>query len=165
MAPQKNNNSPLTKEQKLERKQQLKDNCVKILEQRINTINQAIKEAQEAANGEEKSSAGDKYETSRAMGHLSQEMHSNQLEQAKQELAIINTLNTETLHDKAGFGALVICKDLAFFIALGLGTTEVNGQKIVLLSPQAPIANSLHHKKAGDSFVFNTKTTLILDVF
>jgi transcription elongation GreA/GreB family factor len=159
------NTSTLTKEQKLEWKRQLKTACIKILEQRSNTINQAMKEAQEAANNEEKSSAGDKYETSRAMGHLSQEMQSNQLEEAKHELGIINTLNTEVLCEKAGFGALVICKDFTFFIALGLGTTMVNGQKMVLLSPQAPIANLLYHKKAGDSFVFNAKTTLILDLF
>jgi hypothetical protein len=38
-----------------------------------------MESAQQSANSEEKSSAGDKYETSRAMGHLEKDMHARQL--------------------------------------------------------------------------------------
>ncbi|MDB5283438.1 MAG: hypothetical protein JWO06_2513 [Bacteroidota bacterium] len=156
---------PLSPEQKLEWKQQLKAACISLLERRIETIEAAISEARESANGEDKSSAGDKYETSRAMGHLSQEMHGNQLEEAKRDLVTVNSLNAETLFDKVGNGTVVVCEAFVFFIALGLGSVVVNGRKTTLLSPQAPIAVLLHHKKATESFVFNGKAMLILDVF
>ena len=132
---------------------------------RIANIEQAMLEARESANSEEKSSAGDKYETSRAMGHLAQEMQSKQLEDARQELDLINRLNTTTVFTTAATGAVVICPDIIFYISLGLGNTEIDGQKIMLLSPKAPIAAALYQKKTGDTFVFNKKTIPIQQIF
>jgi hypothetical protein len=158
-------NTLTTDAQKLAWKQTLKNACVKIIHERIANIEQAMQEARESANSEEKSSAGDKYETSRAMGHLAQEMQSKQLEDAKQELDFINRLNTTTIFTSANTGAVVICADIIFYISLGLGNTEVDGQKVMLLSPKAPIAALLHQKKAGDTFLFNKKTMEIQTIF
>ena len=44
------------------------------LNQRIQNSLSAMQAAQESANGDSKSSAGDKYETTRAMGHLDREV-------------------------------------------------------------------------------------------
>jgi hypothetical protein len=155
----------MTDAEKLIWKQTLKEDCIKILHERIAHIEQAMLEARESANSEEKSSAGDKYETSRAMGHLAQEMQSKQLEDAQQELDLINRLNANSIHEIIAPGVVVICKGYIFYISLGLGHTEMGGHKIMLLSPKAPIANLLFQKKAGDNFIFNTKTIEILDVF
>jgi hypothetical protein len=156
---------PATDTEKISWKQALKDACLEILHERIAHIEQAMLEARESANSEEKSSAGDKYETSRAMGHLAQEMQSKQLEDAKQELDLIKRLNIASVHTSISPGAVVICSDFIFYISLGLGNTEVNGHKVTLLSPKAPIATSLHQKKRSETFVFNGKTIEILDVF
>ena len=156
---------PVTDAQKLAWKHALKQACLNLLHIRIANIEQAMLEARESANSEEKSSAGDKYETSRAMGHLAQEMQSKQLEDAKQELDLINRLNTTTLYTSAATGAVVICNNFIFYLSLGLGTTEFEGHKITLLSPKAPIANLLNKKSKGDSFIFNNKPIQILDVF
>ena len=156
---------PKTEEQKLAWKQKLKDACVKMLHERMAHIEQAMLEARESANSEEKSSAGDKYETSRAMGHLAQEMQSKQLEDARQELDLINRLNTTVIYTSISTGAVVICNNFIFYISLGLGQTEVEQHKVTLLSPKAPIATLLHHKKKGDSVILNGKTIEIIDVF
>jgi len=156
---------PKTEEQKLAWKQKLKDACVKMLHERMAHIEQAMLEARESANSEEKSSAGDKYETSRAMGHLAQEMQSKQLEDARQELDLINRLNTTVIYTSISTGAAVICNNFIFYISLGLGQTEVEQHKVTLLSPKAPIATLLHHKKKGDSVILNEKTIEIIDVF
>ncbi|HMC85967.1 MAG TPA: hypothetical protein VKI61_10590 [Chitinophagaceae bacterium] len=60
-------------------KNNLKQFCQLTIEQRIAAAKEIIQNVQEAANNEEKSSAGDKYETGRAMGHLQKDMHSRQL--------------------------------------------------------------------------------------
>ena len=60
-------------------KNNLKQFCQHTIEQRIAAAKEIIQNVQEAANNEEKSSAGDKYETGRAMGHLQKDMHSRQL--------------------------------------------------------------------------------------
>ena len=156
---------PVNDAQKLAWKHALKEACLNLLHTRIANIEQAMLEARESANSEEKSSAGDKYETSRAMGHLAQEMQSKQLEDAKQELDLINRLNTTTLYTSAATGAVVICNNFIFYLSLGLGTTEFDGHKITLLSPKAPIANLLNKKSKGESFIFNQKPIEILDVF
>ena len=145
----------LTNQQKLEWKQQLKDACITVLQDRIKNIEQAIADAQEAARGEEKSSAGDKYETQRAMAHLNSEMNTRQLQAAKDELAVLLTLNVTTLYTQVTTGAVVVCKEFTYFIALGLGRTVINGQKITMLSPQSPLAVLLQGKIPGDAVMIN----------
>lgn len=154
-----------TVEQKIEFKQQLKAACLQLLQQRIKNINTAIAEAREASNSEEKSSAGDKYEVSRAMGHLSQEMQGHQLEEAQNNLSFINSLNPETIYADVTTGAVVISNQQTFFICQGLGTVTPGNEKITLLSPKAPLAAALMHKKAGDTVSFNGKTLEITEVF
>ena len=156
---------PKSEIEKLAWKQALKQACLHIIFERIANIEQAMLEARESANSEEKSSAGDKYETSRAMGHLAQEMQSKQLEDARQELELINRLSSDKLSNEATTGSVVICHDFIFYISLGLGHTHVGEQKVMFLSPKAPIASLLFQKKAGESFNFNSKHIQILDVF
>jgi hypothetical protein len=152
-------------EEKLKWKEELKAACEHILLNRIETSALAMKHAQESANSDDKSSAGDKYETSRAMGQRDSDMHAGQLEQATRDLEFIRTIQTLRLHHQVGPGSVAVCKDLIFFMALGLGATIVDGKKVILLSPQAPIAAAMKMKKTGDRFVMNGKEIEILDVF
>jgi transcription elongation GreA/GreB family factor len=151
--------------EKLQFKQKLKSQCEEILLARIGTATQAMQQAQESANSDEKSSAGDKHETGRAMGQIDRDMNARQLEEAKRELEIIHAISTETIHQKIGNGSVIISPDFIFFISLGLGTTTVNGKKIILLSPSAPIAKLMLGKKVGDHFMMNAKEIKITDVF
>lgn len=155
----------LSSAQKLAFKQNLKSACIEILAQRIDTASQAMQQAQESANSDEKSSAGDKHETGRAMGQIDRDMNARQLEEAKRELEIIHSISTEVLHQKAGMGSVVECADFTFFISLGLGTTTKEGKKIVFLSPSAPIAKLISGKGAGEKFSMNGKMMEIKDVF
>jgi transcription elongation GreA/GreB family factor len=41
----------------------------------------------------------------------------------------------------------------------------VEGKQIIYLSPHAPLAKGLLHKKAGDPFVFNGSSGTISDVY
>jgi hypothetical protein len=139
--------------------------CEDILINRIETSALAMKQAQESANSDDKSSAGDKYETSRAMGQRDSDMHAGQLGQATKDLEFIRTIQTIRLHNQIGPGSVAVCKDLTFFMALGLGAVVVNGKKVILLSPLAPLAGALKMKKTGDRFQMNGKDLEILDVF
>ena len=88
----------MTIKEKLRYKKELHQYCVEIIQQRINAAVQAMQNAQEAANSEEKSSAGDKYETGRAMNHLEKDMHARQLAANKNELAALLAVDNNTLH-------------------------------------------------------------------
>ena len=146
-------------------KNNLKQFCVNTIEQRIATAKSAINDAQEAANSEEKSSAGDKYETGRAMGHLQKDMHARQLSEYIKELSALNKIDANTICSAATAGAFIETNQTSFFIIAGLGKQIIDSKTILFLSPNAPLAISLRNKKQGDDFVFNGTTIIISEVF
>lgn len=77
------------------------------LDERMQASWNAMQAAQASANEESKSSAGDKYETARAMGQLDRDMYARQYEQARQERVLIERI--EPLHTPlhVSLGALV----------------------------------------------------------
>ncbi len=146
-------------------KNKLKRFCQQSIEERINAVKEAMKNAQDAANSEEKSSAGDKYETGRAMGHLQKDMHTGQLAGFLKEHAGLHAVNTGIVYDHVTAGVFVQTETLTFFIAAGLGKQIIEGQLIFFISPHAPLAAQLHRKKIGDVFSLNKQELLITDVF
>jgi transcription elongation GreA/GreB family factor len=155
----------MTVTEKIAFKHRLKKWGLDLIGQRITTANMAMDRAQEAANSEEKSSAGDKYETGRAMGHLEKEMHARQLAEALKELASLQGIVTESLYKEGRVGAFLQGDDMAFFISAGLGKQVVEGCTVLFLSPQAPLAKLLLGKKAGDQISFNKSMVQIREVF
>jgi len=151
--------------QKLDHKAALKQYAQDQITRRIDTARQSAEQAQHAANQEEKSSAGDKYETGRAMGHLQQEMHARQLAEHTRELATLHQVKVDTLCTTPTAGAYIQCPGLGIFIAAGLGKQQFNGKTILFLSPAAPLAKILHDKKIGDQFSFNGRNLSIEDIF
>jgi len=136
-----------------------------LIAERIAMGKSAIANAQEAANSEGKSSAGDKYETGRAMGHLEKDMYARQLQENINELDKLQKVNTDIIYTTAQAGAFVKCQNHSFFIVAGLGKQLIDDQPIFFLSPNAPLAKLLLHKKKGDSFLFNKMDTLILEIY
>lgn len=152
-------------EQKLSYKKKLHQHCITIIQKRINAAKQSMQNAQAAANNEEKSSAGDKYETSRAMSHLEKDMHARQLAANQNEIAVLLAVACNKIHTSVTTGSIVDCNGLTFFIAAGLGKISFNGGTIYVLSPNASVAKSLLHKVAGNKITFNNKEIIIKNVF
>ena len=146
-------------------KNTLRQVCVDTIGERIAAAKAGMENAQASANQEEKSSAGDKYETGRAMGHLEKELHSRQLSENLKELALLHGINTSVLYPTATTGAFVECEEESFFLAAGLGKQTVDGRIILFLSPHAPLSKLLLDKKAGDSFPFKGTSQVIKEVF
>ncbi len=138
-------------------KKTLFEACKNMLLQRIADGEKAMLDAQEAANSEEKSSMGDKYETGRAMSQLARDMSAKQVFENKQELAnLIKLENTKT--DKTVVqGSVVMANGKFFYIAVGLGVIDFNRMQVTVLSPKAPLAQLMLGKKAGDIFELNKK--------
>jgi hypothetical protein len=131
------------------------------LDQRIQNSMAAMQAAQESANSESKSSAGDKYETSRAMGHLDREMHGRMYQQAQQERQIVERLDDTITYKKGALGAFMKTTMGNFFLSVSIGQVEIEGEKIMIISPQSPIGALLMHKGVGDSFSFRGKESVI----
>ena len=155
----------MTDTEKIAFKNRLKQIGQAIIEQRINAARIAIDNAQQSANNEEKSSAGDKYETSRAMNHLEKDMHARQLAENLKELSLLHAVDTGHIHHEVSNGSFIVCKDFSFFIAAGLGKQSIDDHVIFFLSAHAPVAALILQKKTGDSFIFNGQQTVIENVY
>lgn len=155
----------MTPSEKLGFKNRLFQHCSMIIEQRMHAAKQAMQQAQAAANSEDKSSAGDKYETSRAMSHLEKDLHARQLSANQQELAALLAVNVKSIHTTIAAGSVVMCSDFTFFIAAGLGKIDFEGRKVYLLAPNAPLAKALLKKQSGAEIFFNNKPMVVMDVF
>src|SRR4051812_44811299 len=107
---------PQTSEEKIHFKNELKAFAMRVLEERMQNTRQLMDNAQAAANGEEKSSAGDKYETSRAMNHLQKDMYARQLAAQQKELGGLMPVDTRKEYRHPGPGACIRCSDIVFFI-------------------------------------------------
>jgi len=136
---------------------QLYQHCIEFVDARIRAATDAIHAAQASANDETKSSAGDKYETGRAMAQLEIEKNSAQLADAqnlKRQLASIRP------SDNAGrvqAGSLVITNQGFFYIAIAGGQATVQGENYVVISPASPLAQKMQGLHTGDSFTLNQR--------
>ncbi len=155
----------MSDDEKIIFKKTLQKKCIAIIEERIAEFNKAMSNAQDAANNEEKSSAGDKYETSRAMNQLDKDMYAKQLFANKSELAALMLIDCNKIYLSAQAGCFIQCENYSFFIAAGLGKITYEKKNIFLLSPNAPLAKMLLKKKIGDFISFNNEEIKIINIF
>jgi hypothetical protein len=155
----------MNRQEKINFKKSLQTKCIEVIEERISLSYTLIENAQSAANAEEKSSAGDKYETGRAMNQLEKEMYTKQWLANKRELATIHSIGFDEIHLAPKGGSIVKSKEFCFFILAGLGKITVAGEIVFCLSPFAPFAQILMDKKIGDVVIFNKREIIISDIY
>ncbi|MDB5014682.1 MAG: transcription elongation factor [Daejeonella sp.] len=138
--------------------------CLDYVNQRIETAGNAIKSARESANDDTKSSAGDKYETGRAM--MQQEIDNNQLQlnEAKKLKAVLDQINPEKECDTVQIGSLVITNKCNFFISVSAGQLKVDGSIYFAVSSISPIGTRLMRLQIGSELNFNGKDFKIIEI-
>jgi len=142
-------------------KHQVLDLLKSQLDTRVQAAQEAMQNAQDSANEETKSSAGDKYETGRAMAQIERDRHAQLYDQLRQERAVLDRIDPDFVFKRVGLGALVKTSVGVFFVSISAGMVEVERQKIIAMSPQSPLGASLMGKQVGDSFLFQQKKGII----
>jgi len=145
-------------------KEQLWLQCKQIVEQRLATAQLAMDAAQESANQEEKSSAGDKYETGRAMAQIERDKAAMQVEENKKMLTVLNQIGQSTSIDRVTLGSVVVTDSNKFYVSIGAGKLEIGGESYVAISTQSPIGQLLLYKRKGEFFSFNNQKQTIISV-
>ncbi|RZJ87862.1 MAG: 3-oxoacyl-ACP synthase [Hymenobacter sp.] len=139
--------------------------CLKYVQQRMEQARVGIASAQESSNTETKSSAGDKYETGRAMAQQERDRHAVQLHEAQQLLNALQRINPELPFAAVRPGALVQTNIGLFYISIGAGRLRTGaGQDFVAASPEAPIVVALNGRHAGEEITFNGRLVQVLEV-
>ena len=149
----------------IELKKELYKQCLDYVQKRMDGAQQAINEAQKAAQDDTKSSAGDKYETGREM--MQQETNRNlaQLNEANKLKVALNQISSVTVLDKAEPGSVVITDNGSFYLAISAGTLTISNENYFAVSPASPIGLRLKGLKSGEEFKLNDKNYLIKKIF
>jgi hypothetical protein len=146
-------------------KQQVIEAIARQLNKTIAALTEAVVQAQNSANQEDKSSAGDKYETGRAMAQNTRDMYATQLTKAKQQLQEFEKCQNLPVSGIIGMGSLVQTSQAWYYLGAGLGAMNTSEGMVMSLSPIAPFAKVLLGKKQGDTIVFMDKVQEVLQVF
>ena len=135
-------------------KKALYQKCEEYVNERLANIRAAISSAQESANDDSKSSAGDKHETGRAMAQLEQEKLSGQLAENQKLQQALSTLHPERTSAFISPGSLVITDKGNYYISISAGKLVLDGETYFAVSAASPIGKELIASQ-GKNFSFN----------
>jgi hypothetical protein len=111
----------------------------------------------ESRDGETKSSAGDKYETARAMTQIEMEKTEVQLENIRLLQHELSRIDLDNTYHTAETGSLVITGESKYFISVGIGKVVVGNETVYVISAASPLGQFLSGKSAGDKGIFQGK--------
>lgn len=135
--------------------------CLEVLEERIHHSEIALNQARDAIREDTKSSAGDKYETTRERLQQDVQMQEVQLTESRKLRYVLQQFEPARAAQVIQPGSLVKTKDTWIFLAVSLGWVELEGERVMVLSPAAPMGRALLGKPAGAQFSINGKQHLV----
>ena len=144
-------------------KSNLKKICMAMQKNRMDVLQTAMNEAQQSAN--EYGPPKDRYDSYRMQLLRKKELFGIQLQKATGEFSALENINTGKEMDKVDIWAVVITTGQKLFISIGLGKVETENEIFYAISPNVPLFNVIKGLKKGGSFIFNGKTSEIVDVF
>ncbi|MBU1099599.1 MAG: GreA/GreB family elongation factor [Bacteroidetes bacterium] len=145
-------------------KKVLFQHCMDYVDEKIESETQAIKDAQDAANEETKSSAGDKYETTRAMMHLEEEKYATQLIESIKLKKVLSQIDIKKEYNEVQPGCVVTTNIGNYFLAISAGEIMVEKECFKAISLAAPIGQALNKAKVKDEITFRDKTIVIKSI-
>ncbi len=145
-------------------KRELLSNSLTLVEQRIANAKQAMNAAQESANEESKNSAGDKYETGRAMAQIERDKAAQQLNEAVMLKNSLSLVSLKPACSQVSVGSVVKTDKNHFFIAISLGKLNVAGTDYFAIGSTTPIGRILMGLNVDDQFSFNNQLHTIREI-
>ncbi len=142
-------------------KEQLSEKCHDYLNIRLDRLLAEVKGLKVSSFEETKSSAGDKFETGRAMIQQEMDKLDRQISELKNQKANLDYLDILEIRDSVQNGSLVYTNQGNFLIAIAAGKFEIDDVSFYAISPESPIAMSMKGKVAGETLKFLNKEYVI----
>ena len=124
-----------------------------MLDKKIKTVQESISYIQEARNNETKSSAGDKYETSRVMMQAELDKQNLLLQQFLQQKNVFLKIQRTKPSEKIDFGSWVETNQGNYLIAVGIGKVK----EVFVISLASPLGKALKGLRIGDKTSLQNK--------
>jgi hypothetical protein len=121
---------------------------------KLSYLNTSLNQAIDSRNSDTKSSAGDKFETSREMAQI-------EIQKIETEISKTQQFFTD-LASKAS--QLIITDKGAFLISIPFGKVMVNTTEVFCISNSAPITKQLVNTEISANFEYRGVTYNILDI-
>ena len=138
--------------------------CRESLETRKSEYLRELRSVDEAAAGETKSSAGDKYETAREMMAQARNLLGRNLAETESGLDALARMAAVPLRPVIGFGSLVETDQGWHLLGASLGEMEIAGITVRMMSLASPLGAALKGKSAGDRFPWRGSEAAVLRV-
>ena len=145
-------------------KQKTYAQCQALIGSKLHAHQQVLKELIASAASETKSSAGDKFETGRAMLHIEQDNIRRQEAETMAQKAVLDAIDPNSHHERIGLGSLVKTTGGYYFLSTALGKITVEGQVVIALSVQSPLGSKLMGLGVGSIVVMNGKELIVEEV-
>jgi hypothetical protein len=136
-------------------KQNIYHQYKQMLDTKISGLQLQLNDLKESTANETKSTAGDKYETARAMLQIEQDNSRRQLQEALEQLSIFTSIDISISSNEIIRGSLVKTNKGYLFISVALGKTIVDGITVIALSPQSPLGKQLMGMRVNDATIIN----------
>ena len=135
-------------------KEALIDTAISVLNEKLLNIQTELNGLDRSLKNETKSSAGDKFETSREMIQQEREKLYNLQLNTKHMLDLLSSTmgKNPTVVES---GALVETDKACLHISIPLGKISLGELTVFFLSPSSPLAQAMLNKKVNDAVVFN----------
>lgn len=138
--------------------------CEAEIKNRIERAKKAMDAAQESANSETKSTAGDKYETAKAMAQIERDMAAKNLAEAVELLNKFRSMPHGLSNNEVNVGSLVFTNTEIFFVSVALGKITVDDIDFYCISAVSPLAKAIWGLKSGEEFLINGVKKKILSI-
>ena len=138
--------------------------CVNKQKSKIEELQSAIDKVQESIVGEENSTAGNKFETARAMGQEELDRLNQTINHAVRDMNILNQIDAEKTCDSVQLGALITTDKKVMYLSIGIGKIELGKETVFAISGSSPIGRQIMGMKKGETIVFAGKKEKIVSV-
>lgn len=135
-----------------------------MLQQKLSEAQHSLVTTQASLGNETKSTAGDKYETGRAMVQIELQKMADQRDKIDVQLQTLAKVDPQKACTKVEFGSLVETDKERYFVAIGLGKIEVADGACFVISLDSPIGKALQGKSAGDQLNFQGREIMIRSI-
>lgn len=131
--------------------------CLAFVEKRIETAKTALQQAREASNDDTKSSAGDKFETSREMAQQDIERNMRLLSDAEEQLKGLELIKELAPSEQVRNGSLVYTDQGNFYLSISAGQLQLEKVVYFAISVASPIGKLFVGKRKDETVEFNGK--------
>ena len=149
----------------MKEREELLKSCHTYVNERILRLEASVRDLEHDLGNETKSSAGDKYETSREMINAEISQLERQLKEFKKLKGILSLPQLQKTSTAIQLGSIVVTNTANYFVAIPVGEVNIDKEKFYAIGINSPMAKLLNGKQKGDVFTFREKEVKILDVY